>query len=400
MNPASKEEWLYALRKTYPVATGYYPAGMAFGILMAAQDLPLWLTTITALILYSGAAQYASIPLYASGASVFTMSINAFVINLRHVFYALPLIERYPKGFVKRNLCFFWLTDETFSLLTSLPKEKGGDLFLKISFLNYFYWCSACVVGGLLGSEVNEYIPNLDFALICLFVVLWLDQFLSKRVLRSTVAGVVAYFAAMAMSHDFKLLLAVGMSVLWILVDALVVDPIKSGARVSAREAKLEEGKATQQESKSGWFSTIDLGLVIMAALILVVSIVLLKKSGLDVNAISEKGVRSWVTWIVACFVMGFLTFLLRAAPAIIPKVWFKSRLLMRVNEQMPLAVLAILILAAFNFEKLIVAGEGTGEVLARVAALVIVGFVYKFTKSVLACMVLGILSLNLILLI
>ena len=56
-------------------------------------------------------------------------------ITLRHVFYAMPLLQSMPTQKLAKTYCLFALTDETFSVMTSLPAEERQALILPISLL-------------------------------------------------------------------------------------------------------------------------------------------------------------------------------------------------------------------------------------------------------------------------
>src|SRR5690625_4569330 len=117
---ATQKPWRNALRYSLPIAMGYIPAAIAFGVLMSAAQLPFWWAFSLSIFLYSGAAQFALIPLLAQATNPFSMWLNVSVINLRHIFYALPLLKTLPKNKIKKAYCLFGLTDESFSTLTSL----------------------------------------------------------------------------------------------------------------------------------------------------------------------------------------------------------------------------------------------------------------------------------------
>ena len=157
--------WRGALKITSPVAMGYAPAGIAFGVLASAAGIPWWMTIMISIIVFSGAAQYAAIPLIASGAGIFNLSVNTLVINLRHVFYALPLVDILPKNPLKKAYCLFCLTDECFSVMTSLSPDAQKGFFPKISLLVHSYWVLATIVGIIAGDQLAKLIPHLEFAL-------------------------------------------------------------------------------------------------------------------------------------------------------------------------------------------------------------------------------------------
>lgn len=211
--------WKEAVRHSLPVAMGYVPAAIAFGVLMSAAGLPAWWALFLSIIVYSGAGQYATIPMLASGAGVFAMTLNIGVINLRHVFYALPLMETLPKEKIKRTYCLFALTDESFSVLTTLPAEIAKALFTKIVLLNQTYWVCGTMFGVLMGSGLNDLIPHLDFALTCLFVVLAYEQYVAKKIWWPCVLAVVMFSIAKWLTNDYVLLLSVGFCALAIIVN-------------------------------------------------------------------------------------------------------------------------------------------------------------------------------------
>ena len=215
---SQQSAWKEALRLSMPVGMGYVPAAIAFGVLMSAAGLPWWWALLLSLFLYSGAAQYAAIPMLAAGAGVASLSVNTLVINLRHVFYALPLLQHLPKHHVKRWYALFALTDESFSLLTTMHAETARKLFVKIVWLNQMYWVIGTLIGLGIGAGLNELIPHLDFALTCLFVVLAYEQYQAKRVWWPCVLAVVAFVLASVVTVDYLLLLAVALCALGILL--------------------------------------------------------------------------------------------------------------------------------------------------------------------------------------
>ena len=62
--------WQQAFKVSFPVAMGYIPAGIAFGVLFVAAKLPIWAAILSSVVLYAGAAQYASIALLAGGVGI------------------------------------------------------------------------------------------------------------------------------------------------------------------------------------------------------------------------------------------------------------------------------------------------------------------------------------------
>ncbi len=210
--------WRRALKITSPVAMGYAPAGMAFGVLASAAGIPWWMTIMISIIVFSGAAQYAAIPLVATGAGIFNLSVNTLVINLRHVFYALPLVDILPKNPFKKAYCLFCLTDECFSVMTSLSPDAQRGFFPKISLLVHSYWVIATIVGIIAGDQLAKFVPHLEFALPALFVILWYEQMKQKRIWWPSIVALVFYVLMMIIIPEYVLLMALIASVIFILV--------------------------------------------------------------------------------------------------------------------------------------------------------------------------------------
>lgn len=215
---SSQQRWRLAFKYSYPIALGYVPAAIAFGVLMSAADLPAWLAVVMSVVVYSGAAQYAAVALFADWAGVFTLTLNTFIINLRHIFYALPLLERLPRARLSRAYALFALTDESFSVMTSLPEHLRQALMSRILLCNQCYWVFGTLIGALLGAGLNDVIPHLDFALTCLFVVLAYEQYCNKREWWPCVLAVMMFLLAKSITQQYLLLLAVGLCVLTIVL--------------------------------------------------------------------------------------------------------------------------------------------------------------------------------------
>lgn len=234
-----------ALKVTSPVFLGYFPAGIAFGVLAGSAGIPWYFCILMSILTYSGAAQYAAIPLVASGQSVTSVGINTFGINLRHIFYALPLIESLPKNFFKRNYCLFALTDECFSVMTTLPEEERAPIFLKAAFLMHMYWVWSGALGVALSGILSRLIPNLEFAMPCLFVVLWFEQVQQNRLKWPSFLALAAFaLTIMFVPAKYVLLAALGLCVVGILTrEVLLVRAIKE---------EVQEDEKAKEDAQKG----------------------------------------------------------------------------------------------------------------------------------------------------
>lgn len=223
-------QWAEGFQKSIPVAMGYLPAGIAFGVLAQVAGIPIWATIMLSLILYAGAAQYACLPMLSAGLPIGSIATNIAAINLRHVFYGVPLLRYLPTQKLARTYCLFALTDETFSVMTSLPTESRKALILPISLFNQSWWVLASAIGVMIGSALNDLIPHLDFALICLFVILAYEQFQTIKRYFPIAIAIVALVIASLFTSDWLLLMAIAICMLLILVRGFLVQRLLTGA--------------------------------------------------------------------------------------------------------------------------------------------------------------------------
>jgi 4-azaleucine resistance transporter AzlC len=218
----TNHDWRAGLQRSLPVAMGYLPAGIAFGVLAGVAGLPVWATLLLSVLLYAGAAQYACLPMLSAGLPIGNIATNIAAINLRHVFYALPLLESLPTQKLARTYCLFALTDETFSVLTSLPVQERKALILPVSLFNQSWWIIASALGVLIGPVLNDWVPHLDFAIVCLFAILAYEQYRLINSSRPIIVGAIALIIASFFSTDWLLIVAIFISILMILTPTML----------------------------------------------------------------------------------------------------------------------------------------------------------------------------------
>ena len=173
-----------ALPATVPVMTGYLCLGMAFGVLMKTNGYGVVWSVLMSLMCFAGSMQFLTITLLTTVFDPIQAFLLAIMVNARHIFYGLAVLEKY-KGLGKlRAFLIFSLTDETFSLVSTLDPPEGvarKDFYFWISLLDYSYWVTGSAIGGLLGSLLTFDTTGLDFALTALFVVLFMEQWKKRE---------------------------------------------------------------------------------------------------------------------------------------------------------------------------------------------------------------------------
>lgn len=177
---------------TIPVLTGYLFIGMAFGVMIQEKGYNFLWAMLMSLLCYAGSGQYLAVNFFAPGVSLFHVIFMEFMLNIRHIFYGLSLLERFANMGKKRLYMIFSLTDETYSLffITKIPKDVQEEKFMfAIALLDQLYWIIGSGIGALVGSVLPFDTTGIDFAMTALFVVIMVEQCMESKNRISVVIG-------------------------------------------------------------------------------------------------------------------------------------------------------------------------------------------------------------------
>lgn len=210
---SSVQPRLSLISLTMPVAMGYIPLGMVFGFLFVQAGGAWWLAVASSLLVYAGAAQYMMVPMLAAGLSMGTIALATLVVNLRHVFYGLSLLSRYPPRGALRWYMIFALTDETYSVLTTLPADTPVRTMGALAAMNQAWWVLGSTLGALIGSQAQIPLQGLDFVLVSLFAVLATEQWRKRSTALPVWAALLSYALAYALLPKHALVLSIGLCV-------------------------------------------------------------------------------------------------------------------------------------------------------------------------------------------
>lgn len=169
---------------TVPVLLGYISLGIAFGILLTSQGYPFWLTALMSVFIYAGSMQFVTINLLTGGASLLSAALMTLMVNARHLFYGLSMLEKFKTMGKKKPYMIYSLTDETYSILCGVEPPSGverNSFYFWISLLNHSYWVLGSVVGAVAGTLISFNTKGIDFALTALFVVIFVEQWETNK---------------------------------------------------------------------------------------------------------------------------------------------------------------------------------------------------------------------------
>lgn len=166
-------------RTAWPICLGYFPIGLALGVLAQQAGIPWWAVALMSLLVFAGSAQFICVAMLTSGASLAAIIFTTFVVNLRHTLMSSALAV-YLIGVPRRFLALFayGITDESFAV--NMVRFRSGEWdrwkALVVNHLANLVWLMATVTGSLVGQFVPRGAFGIDYALTGMFICLLVFQ--------------------------------------------------------------------------------------------------------------------------------------------------------------------------------------------------------------------------------
>ena len=183
----------YAFKQSIPIMAGYLVLGMGFGVLLQSKGYGILWAFIMSAFIYAGSMQFVTIDLISGGVTLIASALMTLMVNARHLFYGISMIDRYKDTKPYKPYLIFALTDETYSLVCSGEAPEGinqNKYYFFVSLLNQCYWVIGCIVGNLIGSLVSFNSTGIDFSMTALFLVVFVEQWQSTKNHLSAITGV------------------------------------------------------------------------------------------------------------------------------------------------------------------------------------------------------------------
>lgn len=193
---------------TVPVLTGYLFLGFGFGIIMQQNGYGVLWALAMSLFIYAGSMQYVGVGLLTGGASLAAAALTTLMVNARHLFYGISMVDAYKGAGKRKPYLIFALTDETYSLVSREPPEgveRTAYCFL-VSLFDQCYWVAGSALGALAGKLPLDF-TGIDFALTALFVTIFVEQWLSTKNHLPALVGVGSAAACLAVFGADKFLI-------------------------------------------------------------------------------------------------------------------------------------------------------------------------------------------------
>lgn len=173
-----------AFPHTIPIFAGFWFLGLTYGIYMNVSGFSFWYPILMSLTIFAGSMEFVTVNLLLSAFHPLQSLAMTLMINARHLFYGISMLDKYKGTGLKKFYLIFGMCDESFSInyTAEIPKDvdKGWFMFF-VTLLNHFYWVFGAALGGICGSLLHFNTEGLDFVMTAMFVVIFLEQWLKDK---------------------------------------------------------------------------------------------------------------------------------------------------------------------------------------------------------------------------
>ncbi len=173
-----------AFPHTIPILTGFLFLGMTYGVFMRVSGFNFIYSGLISLTVFAGSMQFVAVNLLLGAFDPLQALVMTLMINGRHLFYGISLLEKYRGLGFKKIYMIFGLCDESFSVNCSAEAPEGVDpgwFMFFVTLLNQMYWVAGTVLGGIFGAFIPFSTEGLDFVMTAMFAVIFLEQLLKER---------------------------------------------------------------------------------------------------------------------------------------------------------------------------------------------------------------------------
>lgn len=169
------KSYFYGMKKAVPVFFGFLPVAITFAIMSIGVGLTSAETVGMSVFVFAGASQIMAVGMIGGGASMISIILATFVLNLRHVIMSTCIFRKIRvKCFLLKLVGAMAVTDEGFALVTTEDDDRCDKYFMfGIITVTYLSWVFGTVVGVVASNILPKIIADsFAVALYALFIAL------------------------------------------------------------------------------------------------------------------------------------------------------------------------------------------------------------------------------------
>lgn len=181
-----------ALPYTIPICVGFLFIGMSYGFLMRSKGFSFVYPMLMSFFIYAGSMEFVTVNLLLSSFNPAYAFFLTLMVNARHLFYGISMLDKYKNVGFKKLYLIFGMCDEAFMInctASVLPGVDKGWFMFFVTLLNQIYWVTGATLGALLGYVIHIDTTGIEFVMVALFVVMFINQWEETDNHRSALTG-------------------------------------------------------------------------------------------------------------------------------------------------------------------------------------------------------------------
>ncbi len=222
-----------AFPNTIPILAGFLFLGITYGVYMNVSGFSFVYPMLMSMTIFAGSMEFVTVNLLLGTFNPIQAFAMTLMINARHLFYGLSLLDKYKDTSFFKPYLIFGLCDESFSINCSAEVPEDVDkkwFYFFVTFLNQLYWVTGATLGGIFGSFINFDTTGIDFVMTAMFVVIFLEQWLKEKTHITSVLGlgISALSLLVFGADDFIIPAMIGL----LAVLTLIRKPLEKGGKL------------------------------------------------------------------------------------------------------------------------------------------------------------------------
>ena len=169
---------------TLPIFAAFWFLGMAYGIYMNVSGFSFVYPMIMSIVIFGGSLEFMATSMLLSPFAPLSTFTVALLIQARHLFYGISMLEKYKGLGLKKLYLIYGLCDETFSINYTAAIPEGVDrgwFYFWVTLLDQLYWVSGSTLGGIFGSLFSFDTSGISFVMTAMFTAIFTEQWLKEK---------------------------------------------------------------------------------------------------------------------------------------------------------------------------------------------------------------------------
>lgn len=219
-----------AFPSTIPIMTGFLFLGLSYGIYMNSCGFSFLYPMFMSMTIFAGSMEFVTCNMLLGAFAPLQSFVMTLMVNARHIFYGISMLDRFKGLGPKKIYLIFGMCDESFSInyTANIPEDVDrGDFMFFVTLLNQLYWVIGSTLGGLLGSLITFNTKGIDFVMVAMFVVIFLDQWLKDKNHINSLVGLIISIVCLVIFKADNFILPSMICILAVLT--LIRKPLEKG---------------------------------------------------------------------------------------------------------------------------------------------------------------------------